>query len=81
MHFSSSYALLFGLSGFASALYHLKTGNEKQLVPLVGLVFCVLYSGVNYGISYGFLTLIEYGAGFGLAHFFLNNKGGLNKND
>lgn len=68
MNFSLSYALLFGLAGFASAAYHLNSGNNVKWVPLVGVVLCVLYTLENYGFIYAFLTLIEYAIGFGLAH-------------
>lgn len=76
MHFSTSYALLFGLAGFASATYQLKVGVKVKWVPLVGLLVCVLYTLENYSSSYAFLTAIEYAIGFGLAHaIFAKEKG------
>jgi hypothetical protein len=70
MHFSTSYAFLFGLAGFAAAAYHLNVGMKVKWIPLIGLVLCVLYTLDNYGASYAFLTGIEYAVGFGLAHAF-----------
>lgn len=63
-----SYALLFGLAGFASSAYHLNVGIKGKWVPLIGLALCVLYTLENYDASYAFLTAIEYAVGFGLAH-------------
>lgn len=77
MGFSTSYALLFGLAGFAAAAYHLKVGENVKWAPLVGLIVCVLYTLENYSFSYAFLTLIEYAVGFGLAHAVI----GKSKND
>jgi hypothetical protein len=68
MVFSNSYALLFGLAGFAAATYHLKVGESVKWAPLIGLIMCVLYTLENYNAAYAFLTLIEYAVGFGLAH-------------
>ena len=68
MVFSNSYALLFGLAGFAAATYHLKVGENVKWAPLIGLIVCLLYTLENYNAAYAFLTLIEYAVGFGLAH-------------
>ena len=68
MHFSWSYALLFGIAGFASAAYHLSVDQKVKWIPLIGFLLCIVYTLDNYGGSYAFLTAIEYAIGFGLAH-------------
>lgn len=72
MSFSTQYAVLFGLAGFASSAYHIKVGEKAKAIPIIGFALCVLYSISNYEFVYGFLTGIEYAVGFGIAHAFLN---------
>lgn len=77
MHFSLTYALIFGLAGFAAAAYHISVGDKVKWIPLLGLIVCVAFVLDNYAGKYAFLTAIEYAIGFALAHYFL----GKNKNE
>jgi len=68
MHLSMSYAILFGLAGFAAAAYFLRIGGGAKMVPIFALSACALYTLANYGFSYAMLTVIEFAIGFGIAH-------------
>jgi hypothetical protein len=68
MSFSTEYAILFGLAGFAAATYHLKNGDKAKSVPIYAVVACMAYSALSYGFIYAFLTVIEFAIGLGLAH-------------
>lgn len=71
MSLSMSYVLIYGLAGFASAAYAIKVGERVKYVPLIALVCCTLFSLSNFGFMYGFLTVIEFAIGFGIAHAFI----------
>lgn len=71
MNLSMSYALIYGLAGFSSAAYAIKVGERVKYVPLIALLCCALFSLSNFGFMYGFLTVIEFAIGFGIAHAFI----------
>lgn len=77
MHFSFTYALIFGLAGFAAAAYHISVGDKVKWIPLLGLIVCVAFVLDSYDGKYAFLTAVEYAIGFALAHSFF----GKNKNE
>lgn len=68
MHFSSHYAILFILAGFAAGAYFLRVGPKAKQVPIYGLALCTLFTMADYGFMYAMLTVIEYAIGFGVAH-------------
>lgn len=68
MTFSTEYAIIFGLVGFAAAAYHIKNGNKAKYVPLYGVLACMVYSASAYNLLYAFLTAIEFAIGLGIAH-------------
>lgn len=68
MHFSTQYAILFALAGFAAAAYFLRVGGSARKVPILALAVCAFYTLANYGLSYAMLTVIEFAVGFGVAH-------------
>ena len=68
MHFSTQYAIVFALAGFAAAAYFLRFGSSAKKVPIVALAVCVIYTLANHGLSYAMLTAIEFAVGFGVAH-------------
>jgi cytochrome c biogenesis protein ResB len=68
MHFSTHFAIIFILAGFAAGAYFLTLGSRVKLVPIGGLIICIIYTGAEYGFMYAMLTAIEYAIGFGIAH-------------
>lgn len=68
MHFSTQYALLFAIAGFAAAAYFLRVGSSAKKVPIIALAICAIYTLANHGLSYALLTIIEFAIGFGVAH-------------
>lgn len=75
MNFNIGYAILFALCGYVAGGYQLKKGDSAKSIPIIGLVACVGVVLSRYDDwIYGFLTAIEYGVGFGLAHMQNSNN-------
>jgi hypothetical protein len=72
MNISLTYAIIFGLAGFASTAYAIKT--KQKHVPLIALVVCSIFTLSTYGFVYGFLTILEFAIGFGIAHAYIEEK-------
>lgn len=68
MHFSTQFAVIFILAGFAAGAYFLTIGSRAKMVPIGGMLLCALFTSFDYGFMYAMLTVIEYAIGFGLAH-------------
>lgn len=68
MVFSTGYALMYGLAGFAAALYHIRNGDEAKNIPLIAVLACMAYTAASFSFLYAFLTAIEFAIGFGIAH-------------
>jgi hypothetical protein len=68
MTFSTNYAILFVLAGFAAGVYLLKNGKKAKPIPIIGMGLCILYTGAEYGTKYAMLTAIEYAVGFGISY-------------
>lgn len=81
MHFSTQYALLFALAGFAAAAYFLRVGSSAKKVPIIALAICAIYTMANHGLSYAMLTTIEFAVGFGVAHAVVRSSSGSSKGD
>ena len=69
MNVSMTFAIIYGMAGFASAAYAIKTGAKH--VPVIALGLCALFTLGTYGYVYGFLTVLEFAIGFGIAHAFI----------
>lgn len=81
MHFSTQYAILFALAGFAAAAYFLRVGSSAKKVPILALAVCSIYTLANHGLSYAMLTAIEFAVGFGVAHAVVKSDAGPSKRD
>ena len=81
MHFSTQYAILFALAGFAAAAYFLRVGSRAKKVPILALAVCALYTLANHGFSYAMLTVIEFAVGFGVAHAVVKSDAAPSKHD
>lgn len=68
MSFSTEYALMYGLAGFAAATYNIKNGDKSKHVPLVAVIACMVYTAASFELMYAFLTAIEFAIGLGIAH-------------
>jgi hypothetical protein len=71
MNVSMTFAIIYGMAGFASAAYAIRTGAKH--VPVISLGICALFTLGTYGFVYGFLTVLEFAIGFGLAHAFIKS--------
>jgi hypothetical protein len=71
MNVSMTFAIIYGMAGFASAAYAIKTGAKH--VPVIAVGLCALFTLITYGFVYGFLTVLEFAVGFGIAHAFVKS--------